>query len=153
MLDAGKILVNCLAAPLLALLLALPMCAGAHDIPTDVLVNAFVKPEGQRLRLLVRVPMKGLRDVDYPRRGAGLLDLARADAALENAARLWIGDELELYEGDMRLGPPRVAAVRVSLESDRSFASYDQALAHLSAERLPDKLELYWEQGLLDALL
>src|SRR5262249_30329540 len=105
MLDAGKLLVNWLAAPLLALLLALPACAIAHDIPTDVLVNAFVKPEGQRLRLLVRVPMKGLRDVDYPRRGAGLLDLARADASLANAASLWIGDELELYGGETRLAP------------------------------------------------
>jgi hypothetical protein len=149
MLDAGKILVNWLAA----LALALPACAQAHDIPTDVLVSAFVKPEGQRLRLLVRVPMKALRDVDYPRRGAGLLDLARADAALRNAAGLWIADELELYEGEARLGPPRIAAARVSLESDRSFASYEQALAHLEGERLPDKLELYWEQGLLDALL
>src|SRR5262245_47910098 len=153
MLDAGKILVNWLAAPLSALLLALPQCARAHDIPTDVQVNAFVVPEGQRLRLLVRVPMKALRDVDYPRRGAGLLDVARADSALRNAASLWIADELELYEGDVRLGPPKIAAVRVSLESDRSFESYEQALAHLRGERLPDKLELYWEQGLLDALL
>jgi len=153
MLDAGKILVNCFAA----LTLALPALAAAHDIPTDVQVSAFVKPEGDRLRLLVRVPMKALRDVDYPRRGAGLLDLARADAALSNAAGLWIADELELYEGlngnEARLGAPRIAAARVSLESDRSFASYESALAHVEGERLPDKLELYWEQGLLDALL
>src|SRR5215470_12944576 len=137
MLDAGKILVNCLAA------LALALPAYAHDIPTDVQVNAFVKPEGQRLRLLVRVPMKGLRDVDYPRRGAGLLDIARADAALRNAASLWIADELELYENDTRLGPPQIVAARVSLESDKSFASYEQALAHVQGERLPDKLEIY----------
>jgi hypothetical protein len=150
MLDAGKILVNCLAA---AIALLLPAFASAHDIPTDVLVNAFVKPEGERLRLLVRVPMQALRDVDYPRRGAGLLDLSRADAALRNAAGLWIADELELYEGEVRLGPPQIAATRISLESDRSFASYEQALAHLKGDRLPDTLELYWEQGLLDALL
>ena len=153
MLDAGKILVNWLAAPLLASLVALPQYARAHDIPTDVQVNAFVKPEGQRLRLLVRVPMKALRDVDYPRRGAGLLDLGRADSALANAASLWIGDELELYEGETRLGPPRIAAAKVSLESDRSFASWETALAHVEGERLPPSMELYWEQGLLDALL
>ena len=153
MLDAGKILVNWLAAALFATLLALPTCARAHDIPTDVLVSAFVKPEGQRLRLLVRVPMKALRDVDYPRRGAGLLDLARVDSALRNAASLWIADELELYEGDSRLGPAKIVAARVSLESDKSFASYEQALAHAGGEPLPDRLELYWEQGLLDALL
>ncbi|HZT62259.1 MAG TPA: HupE/UreJ family protein [Burkholderiales bacterium] len=152
MLDAGKILVNCLAA----LTLALSTCARAHDIPTDVLVSAYVKPEGQRLRLLVRVPMKALRDVDYPRRGAGLLDLGRADASLRTAATLWISDELELYEelngNETRLGPPRLVDARVSLESDKSFASYEQALAHLAGERLPGTMDLYWEQGLLDAL-
>ena len=84
MLDARKILVNCLAA--LAALGA--SCALAHDIPADVTVRAFVVPEGQVLRLLVRVPLKAMRDVDYPRRGAGFLDLARADASLRNAATL-----------------------------------------------------------------
>jgi HupE/UreJ protein len=149
MLDAGKILVNCFAA---ALALLLPACARAHDIPADVMVSAFVRPEGRSLRLLVRVPLKAMREVDYPRRGAGLLDLARADASLRNAATLWISDNVELYQGDARLGPPRLVEARVSLESDKSFASYEQALAHVTGARLPDAMDLYWEQGLLDAL-
>jgi hypothetical protein len=115
-------------------------------------VNAFVKPEGQRLSLLVRVPLKAMRDVDFPKRGAGFLDLARADASLRNAATLWIADNVELYENDTRLGLPRVVDSRVSLESDKSFVSYEQALAHVTGPRLPNKLELYWEQGLLDVL-
>ncbi len=148
MLDAGKILVNCFAA--LAALGA--CCAEAHDIPTDVMVRAFVRPEGQRLRLLVRVPLKAMREVDFPRRGAGFLDLARADASLRNAATLWVADSVELYEGETRLGPPRLVEARVSLESDKSFASYEQALAHVTGARLPADLELTWEQGLLDVL-
>ena len=157
MLDAGKILVNTLmrrkrvpSAAALILVLSLP--ALAHDIPADVRVNAFVKPEGQRLSLLVRVPLKAMRDVDFPKRGAGFLDLARADASLRNAATLWIADNVELYENDTRLGLPRVVDSRVSLESDKSFVSYEQALAHVTGPRLPNKLELYWEQGLLDVL-
>jgi hypothetical protein len=94
-----------------------------------------------------------MREVDYPRRGAGLLDLARADAALRNAAALWIADNIELYENDIRLEPPRLVDARVSLESDKSFASYEQALAHVTGPRLPNNMELYWEQGLLDVLL
>src|SRR5882672_5960350 len=157
MLDAGKILVNTLVRrmrlPALAvLILALTLPALAHDIPADVNVNAFVKPGGERLSLLIRVPLKAMRDVDYPRRGAGLLDLARADAALRNAATLWIADSVELYEGDVRLAAPRVVDARVSLESDQSFASYEQALAHVTGPRLPNNLELFWEQGLLDVL-
>ena len=158
MLDARKILVNslmrCVTVSLMAALIAVvPLRAAAHDIPTDVRVSAFVKPDGQRLSLLIRVPMKAMREVDYPRRGAGLLDLARADAALRNAATLWIADNIELYENDTRLEPPRLVDARVSLESDKSFASYEQALAHVTGPRLPNNMELYWEQGLLDVLL
>jgi len=157
MLDAGKILVNTLTRRMMvpsaaALILAVALPAVAHDIPTDVTVNAFVKPEGQRLNLLIRVPLKAMRDVDFPRRGAGSLDLARADPALRNAATLWIADNVELYQDPTRLGAPRVVDARVSLESDKSFASYEQALAHVTGPRLPTSTELYWEQGLLDVL-
>src|SRR5437773_9431701 len=154
MLDAGKTVVNTRMSVLgvAVLVLVLPLRTAAHDIPNDVTVHAFVKPDGERLHLLVRVPLKAMRDVDYPRRGAGLLDLALADAALRNAATLWIADNVELYENDRRLGSPRIADTRVSLESDRSFASYEQALAHLSGPRLPNNTELYWGQGLLDVL-
>src|SRR2546429_1673339 len=154
MLDAGKTVVNTRMIVLwvAALILVLPLRAAAHDIPNDVTVHAFVKPDGERLHLLVRVPLKAMRDVDYPRRGAGLLDLALADASLRNAATLWIADNVELYENDGRLGLPRVVDARVSLESDKSFASYEQAFAHLTGPRLPNNMDLYWEQGLLDVL-
>src|SRR5207253_396749 len=56
----------------------------AHDIPNDVTVQAFLKPEGKTLRLLVRVPLLAMRDMDYPKRrgatSADLVDLSRADA-------------------------------------------------------------------------
>ena len=154
MLDAGKTVVNTrmIVSWVAALILVLPLRTAAHDIPNDVTVYAFVKPDGERLHLLVRVPLKAMRDVDYPRRGAGLLDLALADASLRNAATLWIADNVELYENDGRLGLPRVVDARVSLESDKSFASYEQALAHLTGPRLPNNMDLYWEQGLLDVL-
>src|SRR5260221_7420237 len=158
MLDARKFLVNSLVrratvSLMAALIASVPLRAAAHDIPTDVRVSAFVKPDGQRLSLLIRVPMKAMREVDYPRGGAVLLDLARADAARGTAARLWTAGNIELYENDTRLEPPRLVDARVSLESDKSFASYEQALAHVTGPRLPSNMELYWEQGLLDVLL
>ena len=126
--------------------------AAAHDIPTDVTVQVFLKPAGQRLHLLVRVPLGAMRDVDFPTRGPGYLDLARARASLHNAANLWIADEMELYEGDARLEGPRIAATQVSLPSDRSFGTYEGALAHVTGMPLPDDTELYWNQGMLDVL-
>jgi hypothetical protein len=58
-----------------------------------------------------------------------------------------------VFEDDARVGLPRIAKVRVSLPSDRSFASYEEARAILEAPPLPDGLDLYWNQQLLDVLL
>jgi len=138
---------------LAALLLAFASGSRAHDIPDEVRIQAFVKPEGQTLKLLVRVPLKAMRDVDVPQRRGGFLDFSRVDTTLRDAATLWLADEIELYEDDVRLAKPRVVDARVSLESDRSFASYESALAHLKAPRLRNDTELYWNQGLLDVLL
>jgi HupE / UreJ protein len=124
----------------------------AHDIPSDVTVQAFLKPDGQRLHLLVRAPLGAMRDVQFPLRGPGNLDLARADRALRDAATIWISDAIAIYEDDARLVGPRLVETRVSLPSDRSFASYETALAHVTGPPLPDTTELIWNQGMLDAL-
>jgi len=127
--------------------------AHAHDIPNDVRILAFVKPAGTRLQLLMRVPLVAMREVDFPKRGPGYLDLPRADEALRTAARLWITDNLDLYEGESRLGDPRLLEARVSLASDKSFSSYETALAHVRGARLPHEMDLYWNQQLLDVLI
>jgi hypothetical protein len=134
------------------MLSVLPLGLAAHDIPNDVKVQAFVKPAGQRLQLLVRVPLAAMNEVDFPRRGPGYLELARAEPALRQAASLWIADNVELYEGEVRLNAPRIVDVRVSLPSDKSFASYEAASAHVVGPRLPESMELYWNQQLLDVL-
>lgn len=138
---------------LVAVLVVLGSDLQAHDIPTDVTIHAFIKPEGQRLRLLMRVPLGAIVDVDYPRFGPGYLDLARADESLREAAKGWIRDFGAVLEGETRLGPPDIVALRVSLPSDKSFATYDEALVHVtSGERLPSTTQLYWNQGVLDVL-
>ena len=144
------------AAVLALLVLAGGAIPAAHDIPNDVTVQTFLRPEGQRLRLVVRVPLQAMRDMDYPRpretKNADLVDLSRADATLRDAATLWVSDFLDLYENGEKLPSPRVASVRAALQSDRSFASYDEAIAHLSAPGLPERTEFFWSQGLLDVL-
>ena len=128
----------------------------AHDIPNDVTIQTFLKPAGQRLRLVVRVPLQAMRDMDYPKpretKSADLLDLSRADATLRDAATLWVADYLDLYENDEKLPAPRVVSVRAALPSDKSFASYDEAIAHLTGPGLPEETEFFWSQGLLDVL-
>ena len=124
----------------------------AHDIPSDVTVQAFVKPQGKSLTLVVRVPLKAMRDVNFPLRGPGFLDLSKADQFLDDAAVLWIGDCVEIYEGDVRLRGRRLAVARASLPSDRSFDSYDHAVQHLSEPRLPVDTEISWDQAMMDVL-
>ncbi len=124
-----------------------------HEIPASVTVLAFVRPEGDRLRVLVRVPLEAMRDVELPLQDLGYLDLTRAQPALREAALLWIADYLELYEEDRKLPGAQLAAVRVSLPSDRSFENYHTALAHVLGPLLPEATRLYWQQAMLDVLL
>ena len=153
MVRANRIRTPTIVAALVAWwLVALPMGAPAHEIPNDVTIQIIVKPEGQTLRMLVRVPLRAMRDMEFPLRGPGYLDLARADTELRNAALLWIGDEVELYEGDTRLTNQRLLAALASIPSDRSFRNYDDALAHVTGPRLPDNTSLYWENAMLDVM-
>lgn len=140
------------AALTTALVLALSVQPRAHDIPRDVTVQAYVKPDGTRLRLLLRVPLAAMRDVDVPTRPNGSLDLARVDGVLRHAAVLWLRDAVEVYEENAPLAPPGLVAARVSLPSDRSFTSYQEALASVTGDPLPENTELAWSQALFDVL-
>ena len=140
----------------LALLAAIvflnPLRLPAHDVPNDVTIHTFLKPEGGRLRLLVRVPMKAISDVTFPEQGKGFLDLERVVVLLPDAARLWISDNMDLYEEAAPLPKPRIAATRVSLESDQSFSSYPQAFAHFNDAVLTNATTVVWDQTMLDVL-
>ena len=144
---------------LAALALVFVVCVGdartaAHDLPADVGIRAFIKPEGPRLHLLVRVPLGAMLDVDYPTRGpSGLLDLTRIGPALDAAVRLWLIPGITIYEDGAALRPPRLISTRISLPSDRSFDSYEGAIAHLAGASLAPEVELYWSQAMLDAHL
>ena len=91
---------------------ALPRAPDAHEIPSDVTVQIIVAPAGDRLHVLVRAPLEAMQDVQFPTVGPGYLDVPRADAALRNAAMLWLADAIELYENGRRLARPRLVAAR-----------------------------------------
>jgi mono/diheme cytochrome c family protein len=138
---------------LLALAVGWPGAARAHEVPRRLLVRAFLQQEATRLRLLVRVPLEAMRDVSFPLRGQGALDMPRAAPALREAAQLWVAGGIAVRDGARDLGAPRVAAVRASLPSDGAFAAWETALAHLGAPSLADTVEIPAPQVMLDVLL
>ena len=132
-------------------LVALQPPLTAHEVPNEVTVVGFVRPEGQSLRLLLRAPLKSFRDIEIPMLQNQFLDFSRIDRALNDAATIWLRDYIEVYENGSRLSTPTVMAVRVSLPADRSFEAYDTALANLmTGPRLGQETQIYWEQGMLD---
>jgi hypothetical protein len=132
--------------------LAFPSTPFAHEIPTSVTVLAFVKPEAGRLRVVMRVPLEAIRDVDFPVRGAGYLDISRSTPQLRDAAKVWIADYVQLFEDDRQLAGQIVGA-RVAVPSDRAFTAYASALASATGPQLPDTVDLPWQQAMVDVLL
>ena len=93
-----------------------------------------------------------MRDVTFPTRGPGFLDISRADDTVREAAVVWIGNGLRVYEGDVPIDDRRLIAARVSLPSDRSFGSFADALAHVTAGTLPAGTDIPWDQAMLDTM-
>jgi hypothetical protein len=148
-----KPVVSAFRRNVLAFVLLLAAPAAAHEIPASVVVQAFVRPQGQQLRVLVRAPLGAMRDVEFPVRGDGLLDLDRAGTPLRDAATLWLARDIQVYEENAALPAPRIVAVRVSLPSDRSFLTYEGALAHVTGPALPPGTSVVHDQLLMDVLL
>jgi hypothetical protein len=136
-----------------ALVLLAPRLGNAHEIPPSVTIIAFLRPEGDRMRLVARVPLEAMRDIQWPLRGPGYLELDKLDRLLRDGTKLWVIDNLKLYEGGQPLGEPTISRARVSLQSDRSFVSYDSAVAHFAAPPLAATMDLAWQQAMVDVIL
>ena len=144
--------IGLVAVMLVLLTVAIPSVSVAHDIASDVTIQAFVKPEGQRLYFLVRVPLEAMQDYEFPQFDRGYIDIEAADSMLRDAAIWWIANAVDMYEDGTRLAEAEIAAVHISLPSDRSFRSYEEAFANVTGPPLPGRPQLPWEQALLDVL-
>jgi hypothetical protein len=131
----------------------IPSRVTAHEIPTDVVIQTILKPGPESIDFLVRVPLEAMRDVNFPQSGPGYLVISEADKTIRDAAVIWIGREVRLFENDLPLDEWDIIAARLSLPSDRSFESYEMALESFDKPPLPDETELFRDQALLDVLL
>lgn len=124
-----------------------------HEIPADVTVRAFVRPEGQVMRMLVRAPLDSFRDLVIPTRQGVFLDLASADETVRTGAELWVVGGLQVFEDGRDLGRGRLVQTHISLPSDTSFESWERALAHVNGPSLPAGTDLVATHALVDMLV
>jgi hypothetical protein len=126
--------------------------AAAHEVPADARLYGFAKPAGNTLEVLLRVPLASLTDVTYPLRNGMFIDVAQADQSLRDATKIWLTDNIDFFENGTALPKPAVTHVRVSLPSDRSFTTYEQARAHFDDPVLTDT-DLVLTQQMMDVRL
>jgi mono/diheme cytochrome c family protein len=134
-------------------LVGVPARAFAHEVPPRVTVQSWVRIEGRVVRMLVRVPLEAMRDVEFPLRDRVYLDLASADSTLRDAARLWVADAVHLSADGVTLSSAQIRAVRASLPSDRAFDRYADALATVTGPALALSTDIPVAQTMLDVLL
>ncbi|MCH8265159.1 MAG: HupE/UreJ family protein [Proteobacteria bacterium] len=134
-------------------LFLLPSLTQAHDIPSRVTVYAFVKPEGNQLTALLRIPMEAFSEISFPLRGPGYLQFSEAEFSLNDAARIYITESMHFFENGEELTEKELVATRVSLPSNRSFTSFEEALDNVLSPPLDDSVDLFWRQGVLDVLV
>lgn len=131
---------------LLLSMLCLP--SAAHEVPAALETNIWLRPQAQHLDLLIRVPLRALRDIPFPELPNGELDTARLAPTLPPAIKTNLLDPLTLLANGQALGALRIEYVQLSLPSDRSFESFPAALAHTASPLNTEPLR--WDQAFLD---
>lgn len=119
------------------------VAAWGHEIPREVTVRMVVRVLPGRVQVAARVPLKAMRDVEFPEAGGGYLDVARMLPQLNAIATTWVGNAILLREGERELGRPRVIATRLAVESDRTFGDW-------KGEAGGDLGKVVWDQLWLD---
>ena len=104
----------------------------AHAVPPRV--TAYVKPLGDRVRVLVRVPTAVLADPRLPVRADGYFDLQRGldrSARSMNAVASDVARNFDLMDSGRALATPAVTWT-ISPAADRSFESFAGAEARVA---------------------
>lgn len=130
--------------------LLLASVTSAHEIPADARIELLIDFEAgtaaapRRLHAFVRVPLESLRDVDFPLRANGALDIAAGRPLLKDTVELWLGDELRFLEGGVELPRPTLVDARFALPGEPRTRDLAGALA--LQRPLPDAMSIPWRQ-------
>ena len=113
----------------------------------------LARADAERFQVLVRVPLRSMRDVEVPEFGPGYLDIEGLAPQLADIATQWITPFVIVSEDGARLPVSPPAATQISLPSDDSFSGFAPALERVR-EPLPENDErLVWDQVQFDVLM
>jgi hypothetical protein len=121
--------------------------AHAHEFKLDAVISSFVTIEPGEAHFVVRAPLYLFKSAKFPVKNVEI-DVPQSGAAIERALAAMQKD-IVLFEDGRPLTSSK-AIGRLSLPSDRSFQSYDEALRHVSEPLAPDT-QIYIDQGYVDA--
>ncbi len=114
------------------LLPAMVTTVKAHDIPASVTVHMYVKPEGDTLKLLLRVPLESMSEIVYPTFGPGYLDVEKADPDLLGAAHIYLTEELQVFEEGELIEDKMITAYRATSPQDSSIRAWETAIENIN---------------------
>ena len=119
----------------------------AHEFKLDSVMNAFVTVEPGEAHFVIRAPLYLFKSAKFPTKSAEI-DIPQSASAMEVALAA-IQHDIVLFEDGRKLMSSR-ASGRLSLPSDKSFQTYDEARQHV-AEPVPADTHIYIDQGYVDA--
>jgi hypothetical protein len=134
------------------LLVLLALCASpgcAHEFKLDTSINGFVKIDKDEAHLVIRAPLYLFKAVRFPIKGIEV-DIDKSGPALARALDA-IQKDVTIFENGRPL-VPRGGIARLTLPSDRSFESYEQAISHIGAP-IEAGTGIVIDQGYVDAHL
>ena len=150
MSNSKKILI--LFSVLVFSLISTDRCLLSHEIPNDVVVKTIIKVDEDSINLLIRVPLEAMRDMNFPTTGPGYLELEKMPELTMDAAEIWLGNFIDIYEEKNKIKDWQIEKTRISLPSNRSFGQYNSAYNNMFSPPLNNTL-IHYQQALLDVLI
>jgi len=148
--NSKKILI--LFSTLVFFLISTDRCVLSHEIPNDVVVKTIIKVDEDSINLLIRVPLEAMRDMNFPITGPGYLELEKMPELTMDAAEIWLGNFIDIYEEKNKIKDWQIEKTRISLPSNRSFGQYNTAYNNMLSPPLNNTL-IHYQQALLDVLI
>lgn len=127
--------------------------AANRPIPEVVNVRVFAATQDEHLDLLVRMPLAAVKDIQFPLRDTGSLDLAALQTMLRGAAKYWIAGNFEVADHGEVLTNPDIIATRIAIISDPAFNAYSDARAHFNAPDIGPDEAVFLQQVWIDVQL